>query len=140
MYTSMKAAASLTPAFIPAYYADIVLQYLRRPSATPHKTVRQQFQKNSVEASALCDALNLEISGSSNIPFIWARIQRRRNSLNAARLLLRRSRILIAPGSSFGEHGQGYLRFSLTASVEDYRNALARLKRSPFRLTGGDNE
>jgi len=41
--------------------------------------------------------------------------------------LLQETGVSIAPGSIYGEHGRGYLRFSLGATTEDINKAMQRI-------------
>lgn len=67
--------------------------------------------------------------------FFWVPVPRRRNDERLARRLLSRARVLIAPGSAFGETGAGYLRFSVSTSPIHIRDAFKRMaKLWPQRL------
>ncbi len=137
---ALKLASELMPAFIPDFYVDLALHGLRTFPSHNLKQLRNMFEETSAEAAALLNKLYLEKAGQTTVPFLWARIERRRHSGTAARLLYRRSRILVAPGTGFGESGQGYLRFSLTAGPESYRKAAARLKRKMRLFQTKDDE
>lgn len=52
------------------------------------------------------------------------------NSWQVAEQLLDQARVVAVPGSGFGPHGEGYLRFSLAASAAEIAEALARLRRA----------
>ena len=102
---------------------------------------RRDVRRSAAAAEGFMQSLSLSVSGSPAVPFLWARLPERRSSVRMARLLLRRSRILVAPGTAFGEVGQGYLRFSLTADPALYQQAVARVKsRLAGRLKAGEDE
>ncbi len=44
--------------------------------------------------------------------FVWVQLRPRRVALNFARSLLRSKGVLVAPGSAFGENGEGWVRLS----------------------------
>jgi aspartate/methionine/tyrosine aminotransferase len=68
-------------------------------------------------------------------PFFWVSVPGRSNDERLARRLLGRARVLVAPGSAFGEGGEGYLRFSVARNVETIREAFDRIgKLLPHRL------
>lgn len=68
--------------------------------------------------------------------FFWVPVPRRRNDERLARRLLSRGRVLIAPGTAFGEEGAGYLRISVGASPQHIRAAFQRMaKLWPQKLT-----
>jgi len=138
---AVKQSAGLLPSYIPAYYIDLALQAIRKfPSETLKKT-RKQISRAASEANRLLSALSLEKAGSATVPFIWAEIAKReQNSTVTARQLYRRYRILTAPGTAFGESGQGFLRLSLTAAPEIYSEAAGRLKRKIKILKKKDNQ
>jgi LL-diaminopimelate aminotransferase len=61
--------------------------------------------------------------------FVWAKIPKRRNSKRVSLELLNKAGVLTTPGSGLGSAGEGYLRFSLTASEGMLKEALNRMKK-----------
>ncbi|MBE9490167.1 MAG: aminotransferase, partial [Bacteroidetes bacterium] len=43
-------------------------------------------------------------------------------------VILKNNHIFIAPGTIFGTQGEGYIRFSICAPVEDIEEAIARIR------------
>jgi aspartate/methionine/tyrosine aminotransferase len=67
--------------------------------------------------------------------FFWVPVPRRRHDERLARRLLSRAGVLVAPGTAFGEHGEGFLRFAVTANAETIATAFERIARLwPQRL------
>ncbi|MGX8851089.1 aminotransferase class I/II-fold pyridoxal phosphate-dependent enzyme [Amedibacillus sp. YH-ame10] len=66
--------------------------------------------------------------------FIWAKIPLDMDSESFAIELLRKSGLLVTPGSSFGTYGEGYVRIALVQSDEVIEKALASLKASKMFL------
>jgi LL-diaminopimelate aminotransferase len=67
-------------------------------------------------------------------PFFWVHLPRR-DDVRLARRFLTRAHVLVAPGSAFGEEGEGYLRFSVARNPETITTAFGRLGRLwPQRL------
>lgn len=133
--SGLELSAGFMPPFIPDFYIDMASTAIRQ---FPHDSllrVRKQLGQAAAEAVKLLELLSLEKTGYDTIPFVWAKIERRRQATSQARLLYRRSRVLTAPGTGFGDSGEGFLRFSLTASPRDYRSAHERLMRK-LRLIG----
>ncbi len=67
--------------------------------------------------------------------FVWAKIPVRMDpywrKINSRRLsleLLKKTGVLTTPGSGLGSTGEGYLRFSLTASEQKLKEALEKMK------------
>lgn len=68
-------------------------------------------------------------------PFFWVAVPHRKHDERLARRLLNRAQVLVAPGSAFGENGEGYLRFSVCRNVDTIEEAFRRLARLlPQRL------
>ncbi|MCD5426051.1 MAG: LL-diaminopimelate aminotransferase [Methanosarcinaceae archaeon] len=59
--------------------------------------------------------------------YIWAEVPDKYNSMDFSKLLLEESGIVATPGVGFGIHGEGYIRFALTQSVERIEDAVSRL-------------
>ncbi len=60
-------------------------------------------------------------------PFLWLHTPGRYTSRGFSYALFRRARVLVVPGSSYGEEGEGFLRISLTPSPEVLEEFLSRL-------------
>ncbi len=64
--------------------------------------------------------------------FVWARIPepyRALGSLEFAKKLLRDAKTAVSPGIGFGQHGDGYVRFSLIENEERTRQAIRGIRR-----------
>lgn len=136
----LYAISQTLPTHIPAYWVDLAVETFHKLPSRPLAEVRRLFEQSSAKAEKVLENLGLERVSQSDIPFIWAKITRRRSSLATARLLYRRGRVLVAPGSAFGVSGEGYLRFSLTAKPTDYQKAAGRLKTRMKLLSGETND
>ena len=64
--------------------------------------------------------------------YVWAPAPAGQKSAEVAERLLREAGILVTPGSAYGEHGEGYIRFSLTVqggrAEEKIVEAVARIR------------
>lgn len=136
--SGLKKVSRLSPAYLPAYFVDLALQAIRRFPNLEIKKVRETATRALAEAANLLQLLHLETTGYTGVPFIWAQIERRTPSANTARLLLRKHRLLVAPGSAFGETGEGCLRFCLLAGAETFSRAAARIKKRRILRPKGD--
>ncbi|MFZ1684739.1 MAG: aminotransferase class I/II-fold pyridoxal phosphate-dependent enzyme [Candidatus Zixiibacteriota bacterium] len=136
----LKMAYSLMDQSIPGYYVELALRAIRQYPNAALTSTRTLLGETSGEAAELLRLLNLDVYPSPGVPFLWGRIERRAASSTLVRLLYRRNRVLIAPGTSFGDSGQGFVRLSLTAGPKAYAEAIARVKqRSPYhRLESGE--
>ncbi|MEW6413281.1 MAG: aminotransferase class I/II-fold pyridoxal phosphate-dependent enzyme [Candidatus Zixiibacteriota bacterium] len=125
----LESAGSLLPAFIPDFYIDLALTAIRQYPGDNLKNARDIIERSEAEAVKLADMLSLEKAGFDSTPFLWAKIAGRKHARTQASILYRRSRILVAPGTAFGENGDGFIRLSLTTPPEDYQTARERIKR-----------
>ncbi|MFH1372492.1 MAG: pyridoxal phosphate-dependent aminotransferase [bacterium] len=137
--SGIKLATRLTPGFACRLWVRQAIDGIRKFPNDALKETRTALAGSSAEASRLLSQLNLQRTGFDTVPFIWARIERRRQAATAAGLLYRRHRIMVVPGTAFGDAGEGLLRFSLTAPVQSYLTAIQRLRRKRRSAkSGGD--
>ena len=129
--------SSLSPQSIPEYYIDLALEAIRHYPSEILSNLKKDYKKTSVEAARFLELLSLEDNSSDTIPFLWAKIFKRKSAASFAAQLYRKYRILCAPGTVFGDSGEGYIRFSLTASPDAYKNAYDRVKKK-LRLLKSD--
>ncbi|MBK7142656.1 MAG: aminotransferase class I/II-fold pyridoxal phosphate-dependent enzyme [bacterium] len=134
--SGLEAASSLMKPSIPEYFVELALRNIRQYPSESLKFVRNRVQQTSAEAASLIGLLSLDVSGFATVPYLWARIERRRSAATLARLLYRRTRIVTIPGTIFGENGQGFLRLSLTAGTEAYEEAASRVKKRASLVRG----
>lgn len=127
---------SLSPQPVMNIFCDMALEAIRNFPNQALKSMRRHISDNRAEAMKLFDVLELESSGYNTVPFVWGKITGRRSSVMAAKILYHGGKIVALPGSEFGESGEGYLRFSLTAPTENYDKAIQRIKKKKrlFRL------
>ena len=64
--------------------------------------------------------------------YIWVRCPDKFSSEEFSLNLLRSAGIVVTPGKGFGKYGEGYIRLSLTSSVERLEEAMTRLKKLNF--------
>ena len=60
--------------------------------------------------------------------YIWAKVPSTFDSMGFTSFLLDKAGILTTPGNGFGEAGEGYIRFALTASAKRIREAVKRIQ------------
>ncbi len=59
--------------------------------------------------------------------YVWARVPRRFSSMGFVSHMLDRAGVLATPGNGFGDAGEGYVRFALTAPAERIKEAVDRI-------------
>ena len=76
----------------------------------------------------LADNLNCTYNKNAAGLFVWAKIPPFIKSEEFIDLLLKENNIFIAPGTVFGNQGEGYVRFSLCSTTDEIEEAIARIK------------
>ena len=98
----------------------------------PQDAVRElcaEYQRRRdtwVEASR---AIGWQVSPSAGSIFVWCPVPEGFTSESFTDLLLRESHVVLAPGVGFGPAGEGYVRVSLTCSVDRLAEAAQRIGR-----------
>jgi aspartate/methionine/tyrosine aminotransferase len=72
------------------------------------------------------DSSGIEYYTVITTPFVWVRLKKGRTSLGFARGLLRRKEVAVAPGSAFGEEGEGWVRISVNIDPDQLQEAMGR--------------
>ena len=75
----------------------------------------------------LSDSLNCTYDKDATGLFVWAKLPPHIKSEEFTDLVLKEHSIFITPGTVFGSNGEGYVRFSLCASEEIIKEAIARV-------------
>ena len=75
----------------------------------------------------LSDSLNCTYDKDATGLFVWAKLPPHIKSEEFTDLVLKEHSIFITPGTVFGSTGEGYVRFSLCASEEIIKEAIARV-------------
>jgi len=98
----------------------------------PQQSVRDLVATYESRRNALYGALD-EIGWKATKPagsfFCWLPVAQGHTSMSFANLLLEQADVVVAPGSGFGESGEGYVRLGLLTSEERLREVAARVGR-----------
>jgi len=73
--------------------------------------------------------LNWEIPASKGTFYLWAPVPSGFTSAQFCEFIFEKCAIVLAPGSAYGQYGEGYVRFSLTVKEEQLDEAIERLLR-----------
>jgi len=138
--SSLEQTTRLLPHRVSNEFAEMATAALRQFPGEGLMMVRKRLQQSLAAADQFLEKLSLERVGADAVPFLWARIERRRQSVTAATVLYRRSRVLLAPGQAFGDNGEGFLRLSLTAPADDFRKGCDRIKGKLRLMKLGEDE
>lgn len=97
----------------------------------PQDCVRQNREVYKRRRDRLVGALR-DIGWQPDLPkatlYVWMKVPDGFDSQGFTRELLDRTAIVVAPGSAYGDHGEGYIRFSLTLPDERLEEGIERLK------------
>lgn len=101
----------------------------------PQGAVKKNVQNYRARRDALVTGLR-KIGWDMPMPkatfYVWARIPDKYSALTALEfvgLLIRETGVVAAPGTGFGEYGEGYVRFALVEDVSRIKEAVKRIKR-----------
>ncbi len=100
----------------------------------PQDHVANMVKLYKERRDALVDGLNA-IGWKTEKPkatfYVWTRIPHKYSALTAlefATLMVDEIGVSVAPGTGFGEYGEGYVRFALVESVDRIKTALKKIK------------
>ena len=100
----------------------------------PTDQVKAQCAEYQRRRDALCGgarAMGWNIPDSKGSMFVWAPVPERfAGSMEFCMALLEQAGVLCTPGSSFGPHGEGYVRFALVLPPEKIAQALQSIAQS----------
>ena len=100
----------------------------------PQDALGPQCEKYKGRRDALCGGLReigWDVKDSKGSMFVWAKIpEGYGTSMDFCMELMERSGVICTPGSSFGEAGEGYVRFALTLPEEEIGKAVKAIKES----------
>ncbi|HPQ39362.1 MAG TPA: pyridoxal phosphate-dependent aminotransferase [bacterium] len=98
--------------------------------------VRRNFEeygrRADIVASALTD-LGFPFCGLKNTPYAWFKIPCT-DDVRAAERILREARVILTPGSGFGEAGRGFLRATIFQPEDRLKAAFERIGQLDFSL------
>lgn len=107
-------------------FAGIEALTVGKDDALPMK---EQYQKRRDVVIEALRALNFEIAEPTGAFYIFAKIPTRfnQNSFDFCYTLAKETKVALIPGSAFGEAGEGYVRISYAASLENITEAMKRI-------------
>jgi LL-diaminopimelate aminotransferase len=124
----------------PRFVAELISSGLKGYPGPNIEQIRRSLTKSRAGSSELAELLGLETFSKSAVPYSWCRLGVRRQSQTFSRQLFRRHGILTVPGSDFGDSGEGWIRFCLSAGPEAFDLAAKRVKRRRLRKKEGEKE
>jgi LL-diaminopimelate aminotransferase len=89
--------------------------------------IRKTYQERRDTLYSGLKRLGMHLMKPKATFYIWTKVPSKFDSMGFVSHLLNRAGVLATPGNGFGEAGEGYIRFALTASVERIEEALERI-------------
>jgi aspartate aminotransferase len=94
------------------------------------REMRESYQERRDELLEILERGNLPSSQPSGAFYVWTDVSAANvPSMDFARSLIEREHVAVAPGSAFGDLGEGYVRLSLASSRQDLLEGTSRLVR-----------
>ncbi len=94
------------------------------------REMRDAYRERRDGLLGVLDRGNLSSTRPSGAFYVWTDVSAAGvPSMDLARSLIEREHVAVAPGSAFGELGEGYVRLSLASSREDLLEGASRLVR-----------
>jgi LL-diaminopimelate aminotransferase len=81
----------------------------------------------------VCDALaaiGVDVTVPKGTIYVWAPVPAGHTSASYCEMVLEESAVVVSPGSSYGPHGEGFFRISLTIGDDRLAEAVERLRSS----------
>lgn len=86
------------------------------------------YEERRQKVWELATALNCSYDENATGLFVWAKLPAHQKAEAYIDKILKEHSIFVAPGTIFGSNGEGYIRFSLCATIEELDEAIARVK------------
>ncbi|TYC12698.1 aminotransferase class I/II-fold pyridoxal phosphate-dependent enzyme [Bizionia gelidisalsuginis] len=90
-------------------------------------TLNTEYEKRREAVWELAERLGCTFNKKASGLFVWAKLPEGLDSESFINELLIKKDVFIAPGFIFGSQGDGYIRLSLCAPLEDIQTAIQRL-------------
>lgn len=99
----------------------------------PQECVRENceiYRRRRDMLVASLRSLGWEVHPPRATLYLWMRVPPGYDAESFARDLLERAEVVVVPGSAYGAHGEGYVRFSLTLPDDRLREGAERIRRA----------
>jgi len=92
-------------------------------------TIRKTYQERRDALYHGLKKLGMHLMKPKATFYIWAKVPSNFDSMSFVKHILNRAGVLATPGNGFGEAGEGYVRFALTASMGRIKEAVERIRK-----------
>ncbi|MFH1790971.1 MAG: LL-diaminopimelate aminotransferase [Candidatus Omnitrophota bacterium] len=94
------------------------------------KQVEVYRKRRNVLVDGLC-SIGWQVAKPKGTFYVWARIPDKYSALSSmefSSLMIKETGVVAAPGTGFGEYGEGYVRFALVEEEDVLKDAVTRIK------------
>lgn len=92
--------------------------------------IRKTYQKRRDILYSGLKKLGMRLVKPNATFYIWAKVPSHFDSANFVAHMLKKAGVLATPGNGFGDAGEGYVRFALTASEDRIKEAVERIRKT----------
>jgi LL-diaminopimelate aminotransferase len=92
-------------------------------------TIRRTYQERRDTLYTGLTKIGMHLIKPQATFYLWARIPSQFDSMSFVQHLLNRAGVLATPGNGFGDTGEGYVRFALTAPAKKIQEAVRRIQK-----------
>jgi LL-diaminopimelate aminotransferase len=127
MIDALKRVKSNLDSGIPQAIQRAAIEALTGPQdcISEHNTIYQRRRDHLLQA---LNQIGIQAEPPRASLYIWAKVPDSYTSVEFATLLLDEVGVVVIPGVSYGKHGEGYIRLSLTVPDKRLEEAIDRLK------------
>ncbi len=127
MIDALKRVKSNLDSGIPQAIQHAAIEALTGPQdcISEHNTIYQRRRDRLLQA---LNQIGIQAKPPRASLYIWAKVPDSYTSVEFATLLLDEVGVVVMPGVSYGKHGEGYIRLSLTIPDKRLEEAIDRLK------------
>ncbi len=111
---------------IPQAIQEMAMEALLGPQ-DPIQENNDIYQRRRDKVVAVLDRIGLRVIPPQASLYVWARVPEGFTSAEFAQRLLEETSIVVTPGSSYGQYGEGYIRLSLTTPDQQVDKGVGRL-------------
>jgi len=90
---------------------------------------REVFSRRKILFVEGLRKLGYEVFDPAGGLYVWVKVPEGQTSKSCAERILDEAAVICTPGNGFGDNGEGYIRFTLTAPEKRLKEALERLER-----------
>lgn len=113
----------------PVFLQEAALEALRGPQKEIERMRREYERRGKMLHRRLCEIELFKCNKPEGAFYLFPDItELKMKSVNFAHTLLEKAKVLVVPGTEFGENGEGYVRMSYATSYDKIQEAVDRIE------------